>query len=148
MIKLNKIIYKKFFLFSLVFYSLINFHFIRCEVNNLEITPACDYIKSEKSICTNRSVKNIPTRVQFLKTTFGFWIFLGVMFTVTDIYHEWREGRELSFSERQLEMINISLSALLTFEILRAFGGCSSQNSETAQPDPKIQEESACALQA
>lgn len=129
---------KKIFL-NVIFFSLMIVNFTRCAFVNS---------KTEKSICTNRSVQNKPTWVQFLKTPFGFWIFLGVIFTVTDIYHEWLEGRELSFSERQLEMINISLSALVSFEILRVFGGCSPQNSETAQPDPRIQEESTCALQA
>lgn len=101
--------YKKFFL-NLIFFSIVTSQFTNCESHNS--TMVANSAKDGKVICRNKCSQGMAPGNFILLSCAILGTTVTMMCIGSCMISEWREGRKLSFIERELDMINVNLSLL------------------------------------
>lgn len=134
--------YKNWFLLNLIIFSLIGSHFINGELNNPEMMTNSHSTKDEKTVCSNKSFKEVLIDIPWKKIAFRYAVFFAVMGTFYHgfkTYREWSSERSLSKIEQELLWHDTILSFLVANVIVGDLIYCSPKDKKSCEKQNSIE---------
>lgn len=138
---------KKKFYTNFLFLLMITNQFTICEFYNAKAVMQLN--NEKKPTYENKPSERIGNLKRFLLKFTVYNTVMFVAYVASNLLSEWREGRKLTFIERELQMINLSLAWIIASNLYENSIFCSPQNENPENKlDQKAQVESSCILQA